>query len=414
MTDLENTRRERTRDYHPYADISIAENVAELADRREKCPLSYSTTGPDGFWVAVSYDDISGVLRSNNRGVISYPDSPFGVTDMKGGQQAMIPIELDGTAHHQYRKLLDPFFAPVAVAKLEPNVRKVAIGLIDEFIEDGHCDFVPQFAFPFPGSTVMELMGWPLEDGPMMAGWVDTLLHGVRGGTEDERNAARVAVMGKVREYYLDQIDRRRRCPTDDVTTFMLSVELDGRRLTEDELYDNFVLMMTAGLDTVNSVLAQSFVYLGRHQDLWSQIFSSPGHLDLAIEEFLRWGSPAVPTRTVTQEGIVVHDLEIPVGERVHCPLAAANRDPRYYPEPDEIRLDRPLKPHLAFGLGPHRCIGSHLARMEMRVAYTELHRRIPRFRLDETKPPHDHLGLAWGTENVHILFEPGTRDPAA
>jgi len=292
--------------------------VAELAERREKCPLSYSTTGPDGFWVAVSYDDISGVLRRNNRGVTSYPNSPFGVTDMKGGQKAMIPIEIDGTAHHQYRNLLDPYFAPAAVAKLEPKVRKVAAGLIDEFIGDGQCDFVPQFAFPFPGSTVMELMGWPLEDGPTMAGWVDTLLHGVRGATEDESNAVRVAVMGEVREYYLDQINRRRRSPTDDVTTFMLNVELDGRKLTEEELYDNFVLLMTAGLDTVNSVLAQSFVYLGRHQGLWSQMFESPRHLDLAIEEFLRWGSPAVPTRTVTDEGIVVRDVEIPVGERVH------------------------------------------------------------------------------------------------
>jgi cytochrome P450 len=220
--------------------------------------------------------------------------------------------------------------------------------------------------------------------------------------------------MGRVREYYLGQLDRRRRSPTDDVTTFMLNVELDGRKLTEDELYDNFVLMMTAGLDTVNSVLAQSFVYLSRHQELWSQMFESPEKLDRAIEEFLRWASPAVPTRTVTENGVVVRDVEIPVGERVHCPLAAANRDPKYYPEPDDIRLNRPLKPHLAFSLGPHRCIGSHLARMEMRVAYEELHRRIPGFRLDETKSPQDHLGLAWGTENVHILFEPGTRDSAA
>jgi len=414
MTGLEKIRSERTRDYNPYADIAIADNLAELADRREKCPLSYSTTGPDGFWVATAYDDISALLRRNSRGVVSYPNSPFGVTDMKGGQKAMIPIEIDGPAHYQYRKLLDPFFAPAAIAELEPKVRKVAISLIDEFIEDGHCDFVPQFAFSFPGSTVMQLMGWPLAGGPMMASWVDTLLHGVRGATEDESNAARVAVMGKVREYFIDQIDRRRRSPTSDVTTFMLNVELDGRKLTEDELYDNFVLMMTAGLDTVNSVLAQSFVYLGGHQELWSQMFESPENLDLAIEEFLRWGSPAVPTRTVTDEGIVVRDLEIPVGERVHCPLAAANRDPKYYPEPDEVRLDRPLKPHLAFGLGPHRCIGSHLARMEMRVAYEELHRRIPEFRLDETKPPRDHLGLAWGTENVHILFAPGTRDAAA
>jgi cytochrome P450 len=171
---------------------------------------------------------------------------------------------------------------------------------------------------------------------------------------------------------------------------------------------------MMAGLDTVNSVLAQSFVYLSRHQDLWSQMFESPDTLDRGVEEFIRWGAPAVPTRTVADEGFMVRDVEIPVGERVHCPLGAANRDPKYYPDPDEIRLDRELKPHLAFGLGPHRCIGSHLARMEMRVAFEELHRRIPAFQLDESQPPQDHLGLAWGTENVHILFTPGNRDSAS
>jgi cytochrome P450 len=410
MSDVETVRQQRTRDYQPYADVSIAENLAELADRRATCPLSYSTTGPDGFWVATTYDDISGVLRRNNRGFTSYPNSPFGVTDMKGGQKAMIPIEIDGPAHHLYRKLLDPYFAPSAVAALEPKVRDAANRLIDDFVEDGRCEFVTQFAFPFPGSTVMGLMGWPLDDGALMAGWVDTLLHGVRGGTEEESTAARVEAMKSVRQYVFGFVEQRRAEPTDDITTFISTVEIDGRRLTDDELYDIFVLMMTAGLDTVNSVLAQSFVYLGRHSGVWAEMNSSPEQLDRGIEEFLRWGSPAVPTRTVTEEGIVVADLEIPVGERVHCPLAAANRDPKYYAEPNEIRLDRPLKPHLAFGLGPHRCIGSHLARMEMRVAYEELYRRIPDFRLDESNPPRDHLGLAWGTENVHITFEPGRK----
>jgi cytochrome P450 len=414
MADVEQIRQERTRDYHPYGDASIADHLAELADRREKCPLSYSTTGPDGFWVATSYDDISGVLRRNNRGVVSYPNSPFGATDPKGAQKAMIPIDLDGADHHLYRKLLDPYFSPAAVAKLEPKVRAVAAGLIDEFIETGRCDFVPQFSFPFPGSTVMGLMGWPLEDGPMMADWVDILLHGVRGATEDESNAARVAVMGQVNEYFLAQIELRRRSPSDDITTLMLNVEVEGQQLSNEQLYDCFVLMMMAGLDTVNSVLAQSFVYLGRHQDLWSQMFQSPDTLDRGVEEFIRWGAPAVPTRTVADEGFMVRDVQIPVGERVHCPLGAANRDPKYYPDPDEIRLDRELKPHLAFGLGPHRCIGSHLARMEMRVAFEELHRRIPAFQLDESQPPQDHLGLAWGTENVHILFTPGNRDSAS
>jgi cytochrome P450 len=108
-----------------------------------------------------------------------------------------------------------------------------------------------------------------------------------------------------------------------------------------------------------------------------------------------------------------VGDVPIPRGERVHGPLAAANRDPQYYPDPDEIKFDREIKPHLSFGLGPHRCLGIHLARLELRIGFEELRRRLPVFSLDTRYQPVDHLGLAWGVENVHITFPPGRRQSA-
>jgi cytochrome P450 len=143
-------------------------------------------------------------------------------------------------------------------------------------------------------------------------------------------------------------------------------------------------------------------------------MFASPEALEPAIEELLRYTSPAVPTRNVTEPVVEVGGVPIPQGERVHGPLAAANRDPMYYPDPDTITFDRPapVKPHLSFGLGPHRCLGIHLARLELRIGFEELHRRIPRFSLDTEQEPIEHLGLAWGMENVHIRFAPGA--PAA
>ena len=114
----------------------------------------------------------------------------------------------------------------------------------------------------------------------------------------------------------------------------------------------------------------------------------------------------------MTDDSVDFHGVAIPRGDRIHAPLAAANRDPKYYPDPDEIVFDRPAKPHLAFGVGPHRCVGLHLARLELRIAYTELHRRIPRFELDSDAPaPREHLGLAWGVEDVHLRFDPGPRE---
>jgi cytochrome P450 len=139
-------------------------------------------------------------------------------------------------------------------------------------------------------------------------------------------------------------------------------------------------------------------------------MFASPETLDLAVEEFLRWTAPAPPTRNVTAEYMMVGDVPVPQGERVHCVLGAANRDPKYYPNPDEIDFNRPSKPHLAFGLGPHRCIGIHLARLEIKIAFEELRARMPRFTLDESRKPVGHLGFAWGIENVHLDFPAGKR----
>jgi cytochrome P450 len=197
----------------------------------------------------------------------------------------------------------------------------------------------------------------------------------------------------------------------DDVTSVLMNAQIEGETLGEDELLNVFKLMMTAGLGTVQSVLAQSIVYFARNPEQWDAMFEDPALLDAAIEELLRVSSPAVPTRTVTDDSVVVGDLELPKGERVHMPLAAANRDPKYYPDPDRVDFRRPAKPHLSFGLGPHRCLGVHLARLELRVGLTELHRRLPHFELAPGTTPTEHVGLAWAMENVHLRFEPGRRE---
>lgn len=212
-----------------------------------------------------------------------------------------------------------------------------------------------------------------------------------------------------MRDYVVALIADRRENPRDDVTTHCLQAEIEGRALTDDELFD--LLLMLAGLDTVQSVLAQSFAYFGRHPGRWTEMFEGPAGVEAAIEELLRFTAPAIPTRTVAAESALVGDLELPRGERVHFPLAAANRDPKYYPDPDEIVFDRPARPHLAFGMGTHRCLGVHLARLELRVAFTELHRRLPVFTLAPDCEPEEHLGLSWGVENVHIVFPPGRRE---
>lgn len=411
QTTLEELRAAHRRDYDPHAAWTISEHLSELADRREKLPVSYSARG-NGCWVLTEYDDISALLRRNNRGVVSFPNEPDGINAV-GTRVAQIPIEIDGAAHRQYRQLLDPIFAPKRVAELADELEAQANKLIDAFIEDGACDFVQGFALPFPGATVMAIMGWPLEDMEQMNRWVDVLLHGVRGATMEENAQARGAAHQEFTAYMLEKIPQWRAAPREEtVTSVILDAEIEGEKLTDEQLLDFFVLMMAAGLDTVQSVLAQSMAYFARNPEQWDAMFETPETLAPAIEELLRWTTPPVPTRTVTDESLEVHGLQIPRGERIHAPLAAGNRDPKYYPEPDAIKFDRPAKPHLAFGVGPHRCVGMHLARLELKIAYTELRRRMPKFELDPAKPePQEHLGLAWGADDVHLKFAPGKRE---
>jgi cytochrome P450 len=408
---IQDTRERLRRDYDPYAGVPIQTQLDGLARRRAELPLSWSGRG-NGCWVLTEYDDVSELLRLNNRGVVSFPNEPDG-TNAVGTRQAMIPIEIDGSEHRQYRRYLDPQFAPRKVGLLEDHLREQANRFIDDFIEDGRCDFVDRFALPFPGATVLAIMGWPLEDLEKMNRWTSILLHGVSGGSMEENAAARGRAHAEFNAYMLEKIPQWRAAPRkDDVTSVMLDAEIDGRRMDDNELFDFFVLMMTAGLDTVQSVLSQTAVYFARHPEQWDRMFEGPQTLEPAIEELLRWATPPVPTRTVTDDAVRFQGVDIPRGDRIHAPLAAANRDPKYFSDPDEVVFDRPPKPHLAFGVGPHRCVGLHLARLELKIAYTELRRRIPRFELDPHAPaPKEHLGLAWGIEDVHLRFAPGPRE---
>ncbi|MCW2495267.1 cytochrome P450 [Jatrophihabitans sp.] len=412
--DLAALKRERHVDYDPFAAADLQQNLARLAEFRDMNTMTYSTLG-EGFWIATGYDEVVSVLRRNNKGFVSYPNNPLG--EPKDGTSAakkkLIPIDLDGTEHRQYRKLLDPVFSPKNMNALEPQIRKLANDLIDLWIEDGRVDFVEGFAFPFSATTVIVLMGWPLADAHMMNGWVTTLQHGVTNGSQEETIKAQQAAVTECRNYLMTMIEQRRQAPAEDFTTMLMNIEINGRKLDDDELFDTFLLLMLAGLDTVQSVLTQIFAYLGTRPDQWDEIFAEPETLDLAVEEFLRWTAPAPPNRNVVDDYVVVGDVRLPRGERVHCPIGAANRDPKYFPNPDEVDFHRPVKPHLAFGLGPHRCIGIHLARLEIKIAFEELRARMPQFTLDESFQPTGHLGFAWGMENVHLKFPAGKRSGA-
>jgi cytochrome P450 len=379
--------------------ISVDEHLHEVAARRRECPMSHSDEY-GGYWVASTYDAIADVLRRRT----TFSSYPVGL-DAEGqyeviGAKKLIPIELDGEAHQRYRALLNPLFTPATAQQLEQSMRLLANQLIDTFVDRGECEVVNEFARLLPGTLFLRMMGWPVEDADIFYGWVQASMH----SSPEERVALRRQVAKEQDGYMAALIDKRRRDPEDDLTTVLAHAEIDGKPISDEELLSLFHLLMAAGLDTVQSVLAQSFVFLARQPEFREQMLD-PAVLPTAVEELLRWASPATPTRTAL-EPAEIGGIDLVAGERVHCPLGAANRDPMYYPDPDTPRLDRESpKPHLTFGLGPHRCLGSHIARLEVKVAFEEWHRRIPNYRIGSRGIGDWHLGGVWGVDSVHLEF---------
>jgi cytochrome P450 len=323
-----------------------------------------------------------------------------------GGHHVAIPLELNGAEHTKWRKLLDPVFAPRKLAALEPRIRARANELTDRFIDRGEADVYVEWCDPLPSSIFLSIMGIPLSERDHFVAFKNVILseNPLAPSSLEERDAA----FTDCEAWFAAEFDRRERSGDygDDVIGWLLNTEVDGRRINRDELHGICSLLMIAGLDTVAASLSCLLAHLARNPERRALILADPTMWPSAIEELMRFESP------VTQ-GFrhVVEDVELPsgtmtAGTNAIVWWAAANVDPAAFEEPMTVRLDRAPNPHICFASGWHRCLGSHLARMELRVAMDVWHRRIPDYRIPEgveltysvnPRAPH-HLPLVWDT----------------
>ena len=325
-----------------------------------------------------------------------------------GNVRPLIPLNVDPPLHAKYRKLLDPLFAPRRMDEQEADITNRVNGFIDTFIDNKECNFTEEFAEVLPSSVFLGLMGLPEDELRLFLHLRDGILHAEKidpGAMFDAEK--RMAVMNatgqEIYDYFGEAIAARQKKPTDDVISRFLAAEIDGDKLTSDEVLDILFLFLIAGLDTVSDSLTCFYAFLAQHPDHRRQIVDNPAIIPSAVEELLRWESPVaggVPR-------VATEDTELPTGEKVAKGTAvmvsygAANVDPGAFSEPTEVRLDRDPNPHIAFGGGVHRCLGSHLARRELRVTLREWHRRIPDYWL---KPGHEELEYPPGLRHVKDL----------
>lgn len=294
-----------------------------------------------------------------------------------GQNRPLIPLQVDPPDHVKYRRLLDPMFAPRQMARIEGDIIVMVNDLIDRFIDRGECEFAAEFAVPLPSAVFLRLMGMPLSDLEMFLEMKDGILR-PQGSSVEEVKAGQRRWAERIDSYFQSALEERTKTPSDDLLSRLVNAEVAGDRLTQDEILGICFLLLIAGLDTVTDTLECDFAYLARHPEARAALVADPGLIPSAIEELLRWETPVTTVGRIAAIDTELGGCPIPKGTNVGVVLGAANTDNAAKVDAEVVDLARSPNRHLAFGGGVHRCLGSHLARVELRVALREWHRRIP------------------------------------
>jgi cytochrome P450 len=345
------------------------------------------------FHLLTHRQDVEAALRKPT----VYTSNPEAV--QLGNIRPLIPLSVNPPKHVKYRRILDPLFAPKHMAALDDEVAELVNATMDNFATKGSCDFHEEFAVPLPCTVFLRLMGLPLADLDQFLEMKDGIIR-PPGATQEDQAPTRKKTAENIYAYFEKTLIQRRKVPTEDLLAQIMRSEVDGVTLTDEEILDICFLFIIAGLDTVTDSLDCIFGYLSQEPEHRRQVASDETVIAPAIEELLRWESPVPAVPRVLGEDVEVDGCPMKAGEHVMLLIGAANTDAAAHPGVDSVDLLRNPNPHLAFGGGVHRCLGSHLARLELRVAMREWHKRIPEYEL----VPGTVLEYTEGLRSLHHL----------
>ncbi|GAB1813598.1 cytochrome P450 [Mycobacterium sp. MUNTM1] len=401
-------------DFDHHSDAFNLNELAVNADLRQRCPVAWNENY-GGFWFLSSYDAVSQTARNGGTFAHKYEPNAADGVDYQGemgvprpdGQPALGIGEVDGPYHQALRHALAPFFSPGAVEKLKPFMEQSAHWFLDQKIEDGHMDLVLDYASPVPAILTMKLMGLPYDNWHLYA----NLFHSVMAVSQDsDEYADAIAKVPAMMEEVLEFAAHRRADAREDLTSFLIQFEFDGRRLTDEQLLNILWNLIGGGVDTTTSQTALTLLYLGTHPEIRQQLIDHPELYRTATDEFLRYFSVnQTLSRTVTHD-VVLAGQRLRKNDKVVISWLSANHDENEFDRPDEVILDRAPNRHVAFGLGPHRCIGSHLARLMSGVMVKAVLDRLPDFQVD-VENVHQYLGnpSMTGLGTLPVTFTRGT-----
>jgi cytochrome P450 len=346
----------------------------------------------------VMHTDVGVIISRHEDVVFALKHPEIFTSDMDaihlGNDRPLIPLQINPPDHLKYRKLLDPLFAPREINKLEDEVRKLASELVDAFIDAGEVEYSEAFAIPLPCTVFLALMGLPQDELAHFLELKDNLIRppGGFGAEEGFEVQRRTAV--EIYDYFQHAVDERRAAPRDDLISRFIAAELDGYRMSDEEILDVCFLFIMAGLDTVTASLGCSMAYLAQHPEQRQELIDDPSLIPGAVEELLRWEGVVPGSARYIAQDVELNGQLLKAGTPAHIIISAANLDPAEFPDPDLVDFHREGNRHLAFGAGIHRCLGSHLARLELRVSIEEWHKRIPEYQITPGDAPRYISGL--------------------
>jgi cytochrome P450 len=389
-TDFDHTDPEWVADPYPIWD-----------ELRARCPVAHSDRY-GGTWLPVRHDDVAAVAYDTahftSRSVVVSEVRP-GPDDLPAPIGLAPPITSDPPFHAVARRLLLPAFAPKPIEALEPFTRELCVELLDAIAGQPQVDAAVDYAQHIPLRVIVRMLGFPQEDADLFRRFIRMVLEDVDQSAE-ERQA--IVDEGELDAYIDARIAEHKADPQDDLTSFLLDAELDGNKLELDHVRGTMVLLMIAGIDTTWSAIGASLWHLAQNPADCRRLATQPELMATAVEEFLRAYAPVTMARLVATD-FEFQGRHMKEGDWLLLPFPAANRDPEAFADADRVQIDRAENRHAAFGLGIHRCIGSNLARMELRVALEEWMKRYPDFELVDPAQVTWSAGQVRGPRTVPV-----------
>jgi cytochrome P450 len=368
---------------------------------REKCPIAHSDRY-GGTWLPVTHADVAAIAYDTDhftsRSVVVSEIRPDD-DDLPAPIGVAPPITSDPPFHMGARRLLLPAFGPKKIAEYEPFTRELCRELLDAVDGKSVIDAAVDYAQHIPLRVIVKMLGFPQEDADIFRRFIRMILEDVDQSVEERQATIQ---QGELDAYIDARIEEHLAEPRDDLTTFLLEAELDGNKLHPDHVRGTMVLLMVAGIDTTWSAIGASLWHLAQHSGDRKRLATEPELMDTAVEEFLRAYAPVTMARMVADD-FEMDGCPMREGDWVLLPFPAANRDPAVFPDAGRVVIDRAENRHSAFGLGIHRCIGSNLARMELRVALEEWMARYPEFELTDPSAVTWSAGQVRGPRTIPV-----------